>query len=221
VVCRECGHEESIGTFYGAETSDDVVPEGVARRVREHDLERRSKAREALASASFPIYVAVGWPVEANGWGSGMRWPEDLHSIRISHGAWKDQSGGTLTVETQLEERVLDSELAEARELLEASLYETTGEWPEVSESALTVWLEARDRERRRIAAEAKPQLRLIDVDGEAQEFLVLQAGSRWAAASRLGSVVVKVSAREVPVEDLRLESLSDPVALVGEEGRS
>lgn len=215
VFCRECGHEESIGTFYGAMAPEDVDPEEVARRVREHELERQTKAREALGTASFRIYAAAGWPAEATGWGWGMRWPEDLHSIRISHGAWNEQSGATLTVETEVEEELIDSELAEARHLLEVNLGETIGDWPDLSEAALTIWLEARDRERRRIAADAIPELRLVDVDEEPREFLVVQADARWAAVSRLDTVVVKVTGRDVPVEDLRLEALSDPVSIV------
>lgn len=215
LVCRACGHEVEMGTFLRLEAAEGLDPDEVERRRQAFEERRRREAREALANASFPIYAAVGWSVEVSGWGGGMR-PEDIHSIRLSHGEWREESGPELHVETELEERAFESDLTLAREALESSLFKTTGSWPNLSEAALTSWLDTQKREHRRLAAEAEPQSRPIDVDDRPQEFVVLEAGPRWVAVARRHAAVITLSATDVAPETVQLQTVRDPLSLAG-----
>ncbi len=84
VVCRSCGHEESIGSMMRFESSDDEDPAEVERRVQAMQEQLRREDRDTLGQVDFPIYAAEGWLASLSG--SGRR-DGGVDQITVSHGA--------------------------------------------------------------------------------------------------------------------------------------
>jgi hypothetical protein len=93
-----------------------------------------------------------------------------------------------------------------ARRALE-NAFEPDEEWPDISEPALTLWINARDRERRRATAVAELSRRTLVVDGSPTEFTFATAGQRWAAVG--GNLTI--TARNVPPEQVHLIQQTTP----------
>ena len=76
--------------------------------------------------------------------------------------------------------------LREARDALESWVRRDSGgaRWPDASHAAITLWLRARDRERRAAVLDAERSEQLLTIDGAPTSSLRLSepatAGSRW-----------------------------------------
>ncbi|MGH2989279.1 MAG: hypothetical protein ACRDMA_05335 [Solirubrobacterales bacterium] len=209
VVCRGCGHEESVGAWIRAEASEDEDPEEVARRVREYEEEHRRKERDVLARVDFPIYAVEGRPARLLGWDGGMAGV--VNSVLLGHGASWAEPGPMVSVETEFDEDAFESERTLARRALAGLLHEDDEEWPERSEAGLTIWLRTRDRDHRRLLAHATLATRDLFIDGEPRGFELAEIEGSWAAARRGGALGIVVAARGLPPDAVRLEQVGDP----------
>lgn len=190
VVCRECGHEEAIGTALA--TSAPLEPRTAPRP-------RLPRGLDGLA-----VYAAAGLPSRLAGWvGDGRR----VQAISLDHGP-----GPALTVETrhEFDERTRD-QVVVCQALGDALRADEP--WPQRSPAGLAVWLRTRDRALRQIAARAPLVTRLLLVDGRPEPFLVASAGQAWAAVRRHGDLLIVLTASGVRPEDVVLEPLADPLA--------
>lgn len=228
VSCRVCGHEEREGTFMSAR-SEPAESEGeatrearIARFRAEHRKRRWHSNAEAVRTLQFPVYVAEGWPVEIAGHGF-----QDGHTTEITvrhHDADDaDPWAGArprLAVTTK-REQYRNQPLEEARWALRNWISNVSpgNRWPDASRAAITLWLRARERERRTVVLDAARSEQLIEIDGAAATALTLKAPSDcWTAAISLGDLTIVIAARELEPSELRLRSASDPKELLGPE---
>lgn len=215
VVCRVCGHEETIGVVYIGDDEEhaDVDEIEVQRRLREHEREHRAEQRQTLAQAGFPIYAPDGLEVSMNGWGGP---PSGVNRVTLTH---TDESGRQLSIETRSGEAVYGSARELALEELEDHLHGMGGdwEWPTGSRGAITVGLEARDRKdrahRRRLMNDARVAQGEMSIDGRAQTVTFAQTAGCWAAVLRRDDLVVIATSTGIAPEDVRLIALVDPAA--------
>lgn len=229
VSCRVCGHEETEGSFMSMrsaapESEGEAAREARMARVREELRKRRWQSRaEALRTLRFPVYVADGWPAQIAGHGSqdGQTTHVTIHH-HDAEGA--DSYAGArprLTVTTKREPYPRQA-LGEARHALQSWVGDDASgtPWPEASRAAITLWLRARERERRAVVLGAVRSEQLIEIDGTPATALMLSGpGSRWAAAASLGDLTIVLAAREFEPTALRLRAVSDPTAeLLGPE---
>jgi hypothetical protein len=207
LYCVACGHEEGMGGWFsfGADV-EDADPEELARWQAEWEEQQRGEHQRLLASVRFPLYAPEGMAVELGGWsGSDGRPPSEVtlfhEGLTVAsapgHGEWRS-----------LEQQA-------ARELTHL-MGDPLEEWPERSDAGRTLWLRAREREQARAAAKAEHGSRDLLVDGIAVPFAVAHAGDRWVAAGMVGKVQLTVTARDVPIEAVRLRALADPTRLDG-----
>jgi hypothetical protein len=93
-------------------------------------------------------------------------------------------------------------------------------EWPDASHAAITLWLRARERERRAAVLDAERSERLLTIDGAPTSALVLSGpGDRWVAVARHADLTIIAAGRDVELGSLHLEPIADPAArLLGPE---
>ena len=84
-------------------------------------------------------------------------------------------------------------------------------EWPDVSHPAMTLWLNARERERSAAALRGDSFTLDVLVDGEPVPFAGLRSGGTWALAGHVGDVRVSIRGRGLEPGDVRLRRL-DPL---------
>lgn len=178
VVCRACGHEESVGVFTYVEDGDQVGDEPAWEP-------------EEPPPAGFPVYAVRGRPARIGGWGDDSRMVMQ----------------GPLAVETEREDDEDESEVARARRALWAMLFDESSDWPARSEPGIAIWMSTQVRANRRAAARAAVEEHPIEIDGRPQPFQVARAGSRWAAVRRHGDLLVTVTGRDVPLADVALSA--------------
>jgi hypothetical protein len=70
VVCRACGHEHSVGVFYGGLVGDEPDVQELARMKREAEEFRLLETHMAMADLGFAVFVARGRSGRIGGWGS-------------------------------------------------------------------------------------------------------------------------------------------------------
>jgi hypothetical protein len=189
VVCRTCGHTETVPTFYGP-----AVPESAI--AAPPPWPSRERLHFALHDVHFPVYAVRGRPARLSGWGTRNGTPSQLTIV--------DGQPAIVSVETALAHEALYGEPATARQALED--VERHGDWPERSPAGLAIWLGTRDRERQRVAATARVDVRPLEVDGEPMAFAVAAAKTAWAAVRRHGDVQLTVTSDGVALEDVALE---------------
>jgi hypothetical protein len=209
VVCRSCGHEESIGSMMRFESSDDEDPAEVERRVQAMQELLRREDRDTLEQVDFPIYAAEGWPASLSG--SGRR-DGGVDQIRVSQGARTDEPGPSLQIENALNgEFHVPSEYARAPEL-DRWLYDGSSVPVQRSDAGITVAWRALDRERRKLVANATRRDCPIILDGQPQRFTLLESGAWWVAVRRALELTITMSGKEVEPTTLRLRPIADPL---------
>ncbi len=198
VGCRRCGHEQALGawmTFAGDEPPLDAA-----------GLERLEALRrehwQPLSAVSFPVYALAdpAAPVELGGHGSDWK---GTTSVAI------DQ--GDIAIESEAERHAYDGPVEHLRRLLSRALTDQQGFSPEASFAAMTLWFDARERERAAVVLRAEQFEVDVEIDGGPVRFAGLRAGGTWALAGHVGDVRVSISGRGVEPEDVRLRRLDPP----------
>jgi hypothetical protein len=205
LVCVVCGHEEPIPTFFGASGGDwDDTPDD------EVEMASHRTPPRALAGVDFPVYAIGGRDARLGGYGSSSA---GIDSVDVAHGSPED--GPWIVVSTERGQQ-MESDATVAREALGNALSSTDEPWPhDLSEAALSLWLHTRDRDRRRLAAEAPLEPIALPVDGSPVEFQLVRSGEHWAAAARVADDLgVTVSACGIDPSDLALERMRNPGGL-------
>lgn len=210
IVCRVCGHEESMGSIQRLVQRDDEDPEDVAARIRDSQAAQRISDTMTLRAVRFPIYAAEGWSGTLGGSGGGSG---NVERITVSHGHDQPGSGAQLRIETAVNvPRFPSSASALAREALANWLYDGLGGWAPGSDAAFVLKLRAHERKRRRIGARAPVTERLIRLDGVRVSFKYIQSGSRWAAVARTDPVTITITGDQVDPASLELRPVPDPI---------
>jgi hypothetical protein len=229
VVCRRCGQEERVGTFFAAASSAEEEEDEATRETRMARARASARVHRwystamTLRALTFPIYAAVGWPVLIGASGSRA---DQLTSLAIDHYDTPDPdpySGDQPRFEvttSSVDEHVTDP-LSHARWTL-ASLLSRDGpaEWPDASHAAITLWLAARDRGTRATVLDAVRSEQPINLDGSPQAFLMCTAATgHWVAVRHHEDLVITVAARDLDPTTITLEPIPDPAArLLGPE---
>ena len=186
--CARCGFEEHLGVLFGAAVAPSWPAEEDIDDTEAEIAERESEARQAriddARSAPFRFYgLVAGTPVSAelgrsNGIGT---------SIRLTY---ETRSGPVYVVTDTYEWFESPSWLA--RRALESVTLEE--HWPELSDTAVLLWLNARTRERVADAHRTRVREADIVIDGEAITFMTGTLRDEFAAASRLPDATILVS---------------------------
>ena len=211
VRCRTCGYEEPASTWFGPAVGTDAEPADAARLARDLVDQHDRAARQALSGIDFMVYVPEGLEVAVNGWGG---YP-GVDRVTVTHSG---ADGAELSVETSHHTVVYAGEPDLVLETLEGLLRPAPGDFPRAaSQAAMTLWLEARERENRRerrlLMAGVEVERRPLVVDGAAEPFAFAATAGRWAAVRRVGELMVVVSATGVAVDDVRLVRVADPLS--------
>jgi hypothetical protein len=151
----------------------------------------------ALVEARFPVYAVRGRPAKVGSWGRDR---DGVDLVEVVHAG-----PPRLTVTT--ERHVLHGAAWLARRAL-AGLGEEPGEWPDLSQPALAIWLNAQERERRRLAATADVLPRQMSIDGAPARFEIATAEIGWAGVRRHGDLLITVAARECAPAEIELDPL-------------
>jgi hypothetical protein len=229
VSCRVCGHEEPEGFFYALSDSDESEDEATraARLARARAEQRKHSWLSGvltLRATEFPIYAAESWPARLGG--SGSR-GDELTQITVEHYGSPDADPFAgdrprLMVITKRGESGSGQVLQDARDALESWVDRmlSGSEWPDASHAAITLWLRARERERRAAVLNAERSERVLTIDGAATSALVLSGpGDRWVAVVRRADLTIIVAGCGVELGSLQLEPIADPPArLLGPE---
>jgi hypothetical protein len=230
VSCRVCGHEEPEGVFMSTRSQPDESEDEAMRAARiarfraQHRKRRWLSDAMTLRATQFPIYGADGWPARLGGSGSQG---DQLTEITVYHYETPDADPYAgdrprLAITTKRDELHAGEMLSEARQMLENWIREDAGaaRWPDASRAAITLWLRARDRERRAAVLGAVRSEQLIAIDDASTEMLMLNAPrNRWVAVARHADLTIIVAASDLEPAPLRLEPIADPAAqLLGPE---
>ena len=224
VVCRACGHEESIGSVIRFESREEEDPADVAERIRAWEASHRAEQLELLGRVEFPIYAATGRPARLTGHGgstAGLCGPlTRVENVTISHGAARRDEVPELEIETATaESRRHQSESTLAREALQRRLYDSYDDSLPRSDAAFVLRLRGRERAPRELAALAEVTERLIQIDGSPQPFRYVEANGRWAAVRRTDALTITVTGRAADADALTLMPVADPcVDLLSED---
>ena len=119
-----------------------------------------------------------------------------------------------MTITTKSGDHFLGA-LHEARKTLEGWVRaESTSQWPNASDAAITVWLRSRDRRRRATVQGASRSEQTVNVAGDPSNALMLKTpGNQWVAVARHSELTIIIAANDVDPATLRLEQIADPLA--------
>jgi hypothetical protein len=214
VVCRVCGHEESVGgpTVSAMVREGPLSPED-AERIQRLREERLRYTREVLDNVDFAVYSVAGWvPRFGHCQGTAGR---NL-SVELVHERGPVDPDGLVTIVSACdpEQRVSERELA--REALsEVVGYDET--CPERSRAGRALWRSARARKHEQVLSGAETGTAEVRVDGAATRFTTLQADG-WAIATRvLDEQQVIITTRGVSPTELDLVSVDDLSGLIAD----
>jgi hypothetical protein len=201
-----------MGVFIRAEFDPDQDPEVVASHMRAYEKKQRRREARALEKVRFPVYVVPGLDAALGGWGSAAK---RTTGVDVMHG--KPEDGRWLSVESECEDFSHEEEAVAARRALEMTLEQ--GNWPDLSDPAVSLWLDARGRDRTRAVAHVDPARREVAIDGRPFAFTVAESGEHWAAVARPAEdLSITITARGIPFEGIELVALDDPLTLLGPE---
>jgi hypothetical protein len=206
VVCRTCGHEESMGVGFVA--TDEPLPEQLApdeeeeaRRIAE-EHERLSREL-TLAELVVPPHAATGEGApELVGWRSRNHVP---YAITVRR--------GQVEVETAQVQPHDDADVVHARAVLARTVQDARSDWPERSHAGSALWLAAARRDAERASARLAPRAVALRVDGHAQRFLLVAHGETSVAVLRRAGLRLTVVAHDVDPADVALAHV-DPAEL-------
>jgi hypothetical protein len=211
VVCRACGHEYSVGVFYGGLVTGEPDAHEFARMTREAEESRLLDTQMALADLAFAVFVARGCSGRIGGWGSSNH---VLTRVEVEHGAAAGEPGPRLRITTERERHRHESEAALARSALHTALHDVyLNAWPQRSSAGLAIWLDAVERQARRAAARSIITKRTMLVDGEPMPFVTAACDAHCSAAGRRNDLLLLVTAHDVDLKPVELVSVSDPLA--------
>ncbi|MEJ7893976.1 MAG: hypothetical protein WKF94_15200 [Solirubrobacteraceae bacterium] len=203
VVCVCCGYEISTGVFYAPLEDDTRTEQEQQEDLERFQAEEREREQTMLANLDFVVVAAAGaWPAgEIGGHGSS---DNRTTSVTVQH-TLDDRCW--LRIQTlRFEEEPWSSAIELARGGLISAVHEF-GEWPgELSEPALSLWLDAREGERNAAVAAAEEATATVHVEGTPVGFTVLDADGAWSAAADHGDLRIVLTGRGVPLADLRLQ---------------
>jgi hypothetical protein len=208
IVCRVCGHEEPMGTFYGSVSRDDEDPAVVQARIRDSEEARRLSHQMLLTAVTFAIYGAEGERGRIAGSGGGG---DRVSSVTLAHGSDDRTRGPNLHIRTALDDDRHLSEAVLAREAVTQWLQDPLAERTSGSDAAFVLALRGNERTRKRAASRAVVGTREIAVDDAPVAFVCVQSGSRWAAVAYIDSLIITVMGAEVDPGAVRLRSVPDP----------
>ena len=202
VVCRACGHEESVGAWFAMKSQGEMDPEELERMRRTAEDTRRRRRRAVLAEVGFPIYAAEGLSTSITGHGGGSSGPGTpirVEEVTITQPAEAIGEQPRLRVETAEGNKGGISEYAFARRWLELSLLEEIRppkqeiRPPKVqrSQAARALAWRSVDRDRRKLAARAERRERPLLLDGGPQSFAFLSLGERRVAVHKSAGLTV------------------------------
>lgn len=187
-LCGRCGFEEQLGVLYAAVAlpswpADEDIDDTDAE-IAEREAEARQARIDAARSTPFRFYgLVAGTPVPA---GLGRR-----NGVNTSITLDYETSDGLLAVTTETDEW-LESPSRLVRGALESLTLED--HWPELSDAAVLLWLNARTRERAAEAHRAPVHEVEIVIDGESTTFTTVALHDEFAAATRLPDATILVS---------------------------
>jgi hypothetical protein len=226
VVCRVCGHEETVSLIQRSITPDDEDDGARAQRIA-----RRAKWRaewwhdnqRVLRSVGFSVYAVEGWPAHVSGSGSDGERPTE---VTIAHTETEDAdlvyAQPRIEVTTSTDEPYLN-ELAHARQRLEwwvKDEIDPPGRL-DLSDAAITLWFRAAARRRSAAALAAVRTDAEIVIDGAAQPFVVLTSSSgRWVAVRRHNDLTVTIAAHDLDPTKISLAPVADTASLRGPNPR-
>jgi hypothetical protein len=124
--------------------------------------------------------------------------PGQIDRAQVCHGR-------DLVIASDWTDRHSDTRLA-----LEASVGKGSG-WPDASPAAISIWISAQDRVRRRKVAMAEPLTTLIEIDGQSISASGLSVDDAWALTARTPASTLTISGRGSP--PTRLIRIVDPVS--------
>jgi hypothetical protein len=206
VACRVCGHAEDMGAFYGGPLSEGEAPPWPAEEGLPENEEplpplpaADERDRWLLGEAGFPVYAVPGRPAEV---GVSGRHGDVLDRIELVHA-----DAPRVTVTTERDGDFPLGEAARARQAL-ADLHPWPDSWPDRSQPAVAIWIHARERDRRRVAATAELGQAEIRIDGEPARFTLATAEVGWAAVRRHADLLITVTARDCAPAEITLEPL-------------
>jgi hypothetical protein len=204
VVCRRCGHQVEMGTWYarpgdGSEMNPQPPDDWWRERV--------AAMRLVFAEAQFPIYGLADWKDERSWRGHGTSLGR-VNQVTLAFGG-----RSSVVVETCCERAAESHERRLARALEQLLTPSPSDEaWERLSPAALTVVIE-QDRLRAggRVAAVGTHEL-TIPVDGRPRRFLSGRYGEHWAAVTTLADeeLTVTITADEIAPEAVALEPVRD-----------
>lgn len=222
VVCRACGHEESVGAWATMQAVASTRPGAadavaIERALRTREKARRRRLGELLLKVRFQIYVPEGYPATLAGHSAGSSDDDpEMHieEVDIAHDSMQP-GAPTLRVKTALNSNWQSSERAQAaNELAGMVRLQPRPPDPERSEAARALALHAAARKRRELVMRAERGERLLHVDGRPARFAVLSLGSLWVAVHRMAQVTIMVSGEGTDLDSVRLVPIADPVEL-------
>jgi len=227
---RVCGHEEPEGVFFGGRAEPDKGEDAATRAVRVAAARARARRQRwlshtlTLRAAGFAIYVADGLPARVGGSGSRDEVQTEVTIYQYESITTEDpqlEQKPSLSITTALNERLHRDGPAELRDALEQWVDRQRGpqDWPEASNAAITLWLRARQRERRAYvlaATQAESELTLDGVVVKAKR-LTTENGL-WVASVGHDDFTLVICARDTDPATLRLEPLGNPARVLGLE---
>ena len=210
VVCIRCGHEESEGSWIAVEDDEEDLDPEAATEAESALARHRQERLENLRGLMMPVYALEDppHPPALGGWGGD---DQGVHSVTVRHG-----DGDGLMIEIRTERRRFGSATDAARVALENALHDL-GEWPDVSQPALALWLRARERERRAESALAERFEVEIPVAATTVAFEGVRSGHAWAVVGTVDQLRIIVTGRQRSPDGIRLRKLDDAVTELAE----
>lgn len=189
-LCGRCGFEEDLGVLYAATESpspswpaDENVDDSRAE-IAEREAEAHRARNDDARKAPFPLHgLATGFPmVTGLGHSDG-----EINSVTLAY----DTRSGPITVQSD-SDPWLESPPWLVRAALGNMAFE--GDWPQLSDTAVLLWINARSRERVAEASRAPVREVTLTLDDEPVTFATAAIGNCFAAATRLPGTTILVS---------------------------
>lgn len=187
-LCARCGFEEHLGVLYAPAAppswpADENIDDTEAE-IAEREAEARHVRIDDARSTPFQFYgLTVGSPTYAGlGRSNGV-----ITSITVSH----ETRSGPIRIQTDTD-RWLESPTWLARRAIENLTFEE--DWPELSDTAILLWLNARARDRVAEAHRAPVRDVELAINGKSVTFATAALGNSFAAASRFQGATILLS---------------------------
>jgi hypothetical protein len=196
-VCRRCGHEESLGVLSGPSIAGiEVDADEIAQARGQFARDFADVAR----SVPFALYGLARHRGTAVGHG-GQDGRVDTVTLAFT------TASGEVRVETSTAEPFEPAGWV-ARHALEGLLHEDDARWPDASETAVSLWLNARSRAHAAAATAAPVRELSLRVAGTWEPFATVAHDDRFAAVARLPEATVTITGAGDPAQ-LELQTVA------------